>query len=47
MISKTIRFEDIKRETKRLFESKGKPIIITFDVRFVEQFDKLVKYLVK
>lgn len=47
MISKTITFEDIKRETERLFESKGKPIIITFDVRFVEQFDKLVKYLVK
>lgn len=47
MISKTITFEDIKRETERLFESKGKPIIITFDVRFVEQFDKLVEHLIK
>lgn len=47
MISKTITFEDIKRETERLFESKGKPMIITFDIRFVEQFDKLVKYLIK
>lgn len=47
MISKTITFEDIKRETERLFKSKGKPIIITFDVRFVEQFDKLVERLIK
>ena len=43
MIIKTIRFEDIKCETEKLFESKGKPIIITFDARVVEQFDKLVK----
>ena len=47
MISKIIRFEDIKRETERLFESKSKPIIITFDVRVVEQFDKLVEHLIK
>lgn len=47
MISNTIRFEDIERETERLFESNGKPIIITFDVRFVEQFDKLVEHLIK
>lgn len=47
MISKTITFEDIKRETEKLFESNGKPMIITFDVRFVEQFDKLVERLIK
>lgn len=47
MISKTIRFEDIKREAEKLFRSDGKPMIITFDVRFVEQFDKLVEHLIK
>lgn len=47
MISSTITFEDIKRETERLFKSEGRPVIITFDVRFVEQFDKLVERLIK
>lgn len=47
MISRTITFEDIEHEAERLFKSEGKHIIITFDVRFVEQFDKLVKYFIK
>lgn len=47
MISKTITFEDIECEAERLFKSEGRPVIITFDVRFVEQFDKLVEQLIK